>query len=110
LDAGKSIAELAQERGVDVQTIANALIAADTEYTNKLVADGHGIQAEADEWLAKLAENVNWFLDERLPVWEECGEFTDAPDRLMISAEVLIIDEYTIFFLILMQVKYYLNN
>ena len=75
-DAGKSIAELAQERGVDVQTIADALIAADTEYINKLVADGHLTQAEADEWLAELADEVNGFLNERFTGWEE-GEFEE---------------------------------
>jgi len=103
LDAGKSIAELAQERGVDVQTIADALIAADTEYINKLVADGQITQAEADEWLAELAEEVNGFLNESFAggedggEFEECGEFMDGPDWLTISAEALTLDETTLF-------------
>lgn len=97
LDAGKSIAEIAKERGVDVQTIANALIAADTEYTNKLVADGHVTQAEADESLAGLTESVNWFLDESVPVFEECGEFIYGPDWFTISTEALSVDQDTLF-------------
>ncbi len=102
LDAGKSIAELAQERGVDVQTIADALIAADTEFINKLVANGELTQAEADEWLTELAEEVNWFLNDSFAGWEdgdfeECGEGIDGPDWLTISAEALTLDEATLF-------------
>ena len=64
IDAGQSIADLAAANGVDVQTIIDALVAADTAAINKAVADGELTQEEADEWLQYLPQDAADFVNE----------------------------------------------
>ncbi|MEM7532839.1 MAG: hypothetical protein AAF639_11730 [Chloroflexota bacterium] len=58
LDAGKSIAEVAQANGVDPQTIIDALVAEEQAFIDELVADGEITAEEAGEWSAELAEMI----------------------------------------------------
>ena len=58
LQGGKSIAQVAQERNVDVQKVIDALVAAETAALDKAVADGVLTQAQADDRKANLAARV----------------------------------------------------
>jgi uncharacterized protein YidB (DUF937 family) len=48
---GKTIAELAQEKGVSTEAIVNAIVAAQKEMLDQAVAEGHLTQAQADALL-----------------------------------------------------------
>ena len=60
---GKTLATLASEKGVDVQTVIDALVADASTRLDQAVTDGKLTQAEADakkaELPAKMAERVN---------------------------------------------------
>lgn len=58
LQAGKTIAAVAQEKGVDVQKVIDATIAADTKAIDEALAAGRITQAQADERKAGLAAHV----------------------------------------------------
>ena len=64
LDGGQSLAEIAQAQGVEPQAVIDAIVAAEKESVAALVADGVLTQAEADEWLAGLDEEVRAFFQE----------------------------------------------
>jgi hypothetical protein len=58
LQAGKSIAEVAAEKNVAVDTIVEAVLAPRTERINELVANGQLTQEQADTMLAQMKANV----------------------------------------------------
>jgi polyhydroxyalkanoate synthesis regulator phasin len=58
LEDGKSIADVAAEQGVDVQTVIDALVAEAKAHLDERVADGDLTQAEADERLADITERI----------------------------------------------------
>lgn len=58
LQAGKTIAAVAQERGVDVQKVIDAIVAADTKAVDEAFAAGRITQAQADAKKAGLAAHV----------------------------------------------------
>jgi hypothetical protein len=58
LQAGKTIAQVAQERGVDPQTIVDAFIAIRAEILAEAVANGCITQEQADLMLEHLAEEA----------------------------------------------------
>jgi hypothetical protein len=58
LQAGKSIAEVAAEKGVDPQTIADAYLAQADEQLADAVANGDITQKQADAMLENVAEHV----------------------------------------------------
>jgi hypothetical protein len=58
LEAGKSVADVAEAKGVDLQGIIDAMVAADTAKTEAAVTAGTMTQAQADERLANLAQHV----------------------------------------------------
>ena len=58
LRAGKSIAQVAQERGVDVQVVIDARVTAHTERIDEAVAEGRLTEEQAAEKKAALAERV----------------------------------------------------
>lgn len=64
LQAGKSIADVAQEKNTSLDTIVEAIIAPRAERLNKLVTAGQLTQAEVDNRLANLRVDVidwlNW--------------------------------------------------
>lgn len=60
---GKSIADLAAEKGVDTQAIVDAIIADTQEHLNEAVADGRLTQERADWMLEQARENVPEMLE-----------------------------------------------
>lgn len=58
LDAGKSIAQVAESKNVDVQVVIDALVAKQQEHIAEHVAEGKLTQSEADEKLADLETRV----------------------------------------------------
>lgn len=58
LVAGKSIAQVAAEHNVDVDTVIDAMVAHITERLNTLVAEGRITQAQADARLATLRDHL----------------------------------------------------
>ncbi len=64
LEDGQSIAEIAQAHGVEPQAVIDAVVAAEKEFVDRLVAEGELTQEEADEWLAELDEEVRAFVEE----------------------------------------------
>lgn len=58
LEGGRSIADVAAERGVEKQAVVDALVAAATERIDAELADGRLTQAQADERKAELVERV----------------------------------------------------
>ncbi len=55
---GATLARVAEDRGVAVDTLVQALVAAEQERIAEAVADGRLTQAEADERLADLEQRV----------------------------------------------------
>lgn len=72
LQDGKSIANLAGEKGVDVQTIADTYLAQLSETLNEAVADGKLTQARADWMLEQATEQVQERLTEPFE-FDDCG-------------------------------------
>lgn len=63
LQAGKSIADVAGEKGVAVQTVVDAIVAELTTQVNAKVSDGTITQAQADEILADAPARVTDFVN-----------------------------------------------
>ena len=66
-EAGSTLAELAQEQGVERQALIDALVAAHQERLDAAVADGRLTQAEVDEKAADLQAHVTEMVDEEIP-------------------------------------------
>jgi hypothetical protein len=73
LQAGKTIAALAEEKGVDVQTIVDAFLAGRQEWLNQAVADGRLTQAQADQMLANMRTMVQQHVQGTLPFGGQGG-------------------------------------
>lgn len=58
LRAGKTVADLAAEQGVDLQTVTDAIVTEATEHLNAMVAAGYITQEQADAHLAYMRENM----------------------------------------------------
>ncbi len=67
---GKSIADVANEKGVDPQGIADAYLAQLTDNLNQAVQDGQITQKQADYMLEQAQEQV---LDQINGTWGDCG-------------------------------------
>jgi hypothetical protein len=67
LRSGKSVAQVAQAKGVDVKKVEDALVADATAQLAKLVASGKITQAQADKRLATLPERVHTFVNATHP-------------------------------------------
>ncbi len=65
LRAGKSIADVAKDKGVALDKIASAVIAAREETLKSAVAAGRVTQAQADTALATLKANITAHLSEK---------------------------------------------
>ena len=58
LEGGQTLAQVASDKGVNVQVVIDALVAERTTHINQEVTDGKLTQAEADQKLADLAQRV----------------------------------------------------
>lgn len=58
LDGGQTLAQVAADKGVNVQVVIDALVASATNHINEEVTSGEITQAEADQKLADLAQHV----------------------------------------------------
>lgn len=76
LEAGKTIADVAKVKGVELKTIVDAFIAPRAERLSELVADERITQEQADAMLAHMREEVEEHLEEAYPFScdGECGE------------------------------------
>ncbi len=99
LEAEKSIADIAIEKGVEVQKVIDAIVKAETEWINQAVTDGEITQEEADEWLKYLPEDAKAFVEEKGLIQEiDCEEDEcDFVDWFLVAAEAIGIDDDTLF-------------
>ena len=67
---GATLAQVAEDRGVAVDTVVQALVEAGRERIARAVTDGRLTQERADEWLAELEQRVSERVD---------AEFHDHP-------------------------------
>jgi hypothetical protein len=72
-EAGKSIATMATEKGIDVQTVIDALVADARAHLAQAVTDGKLTQAQADERSADLEEHITAFVNRTPPADGERG-------------------------------------
>lgn len=68
LQAGTTIAELAQEKGVDVQTVIDAFVAGRQEWLDEAVANGRLTQEQADQMLANMRDMAEQHVEGGLPL------------------------------------------
>ena len=68
LQGGKTVADLAQEKGVDLQTIVDAFMAARQEALNQAVTDGKITQEQADQMLENMGDMIEDHLSGELPM------------------------------------------
>jgi polyhydroxyalkanoate synthesis regulator phasin len=76
---GQTIAEIAEEQGVDVQDVIDDIVAAQRERLDEAVAEGHLTQEEADEFLAGAEERVTAFVNGELPDREDLPDLRELP-------------------------------
>ena len=67
LMAGKSIAQVADARGVAVQSVVDALVADATTVLNKAVEDGRITREQADARIASLPQRMQQFVERARP-------------------------------------------
>ncbi|MEY2476457.1 MAG: hypothetical protein QOG87_1772 [Actinomycetota bacterium] len=67
LQAGKTIAQVAQAENVDVQKVIDAMVAATNAHIDQAVADGRLTQAEADAKKADVVERTTTKVNEGRP-------------------------------------------
>jgi hypothetical protein len=58
LEGGQTLAQVAASKGVDVQVVIDAMVAAETTHINQGVTDGKLTQAQADQRLSTLTQHV----------------------------------------------------
>lgn len=58
LDGGQTLAQVASDKGVNVQVVIDALVASATNLINEKVTSGEMTQAQADAKLAELSQRV----------------------------------------------------
>jgi hypothetical protein len=63
LREGHSLQEIIEASGTDLDLIVGQAVSAETERVGQAVTDGSMTQAEADEWLAGLADRVSEMLE-----------------------------------------------
>ncbi len=67
LSQGKTLAEIAEERGVDPQAIVDAFVAQVEEALEQAVADGRLTREQAEDILARVTEHAQWLLYNPFP-------------------------------------------
>jgi polyhydroxyalkanoate synthesis regulator phasin len=79
LEDGRTIAELAEEQGVEVSDVVDAIMSAQRERLDQAVADGDLTQEEADRILAASEERVTAFVEGEVPPMPDMSELPDMP-------------------------------
>jgi polyhydroxyalkanoate synthesis regulator phasin len=79
LASGQTIADVAEEQGVDVQDVVDDIVAAQRERLDEAVAEGHLTQEEADEFLAGAEERVTAFVNGEPPDREDLPDLRELP-------------------------------
>jgi polyhydroxyalkanoate synthesis regulator phasin len=73
LSSGKTIAQVASDKGVDVQTVINAMAAQAKTHLDEEVASGEHTQAEADQKLADLTQRITDSVNNGMPARGDHG-------------------------------------
>ena len=81
LDGGKSIAQVAEAKGVDSQAVIDAMVAQANIAIDEMVAAGDLTQAEADEWRAELVDEITFEVN------------AVYPDPFLIAGQTIGVDE-----------------
>lgn len=80
-EAGTTLAELAQQQGVEVSTLIDALVAEAQEHIAEHVADGDLTQEKADERLAEIEQRITDRVNGVEPAAGERPAPGERPDR-----------------------------
>jgi len=70
LDNGQTLADVAKAQGVAQETVVDAIMVAEQNFIDEMLASGDLSQEEADEWATELREDAESFLTESWD-WEE---------------------------------------
>jgi uncharacterized protein YidB (DUF937 family) len=73
LQGGKSLADVAKEKGVDVSKVVDALVAQLKAHLDQEVAEGEHTQAEADQMLADARPRIEAFVNGTAPAGDGGG-------------------------------------
>jgi polyhydroxyalkanoate synthesis regulator phasin len=79
LEDGRTIAEIAEERGVDVQDVVDDIVAAQKERLDEAVAEGNLTQEEADAILAGAEDRATAFVNGDKPDPEDLPDLRGLP-------------------------------
>ena len=81
LESGKTLAQVAKDKGVSVDTLVSALVKAEKERIAKAVTDGKLTQAQADEQLADLTKRVTERVNRTRPTGGKGGRGDHGPGQ-----------------------------
>ncbi len=73
LEAGTTIAQVASDKGVDVQTVIDAMVAQAKTHLDEEVAAGEHTQEEADQKLADMTERITDSVNNGMPARGDHG-------------------------------------
>jgi hypothetical protein len=79
LEDGRTIAEIAEEQGVDVQDVVNDIVAAQRARLDEAVAEGHLTREDADDILAGAEERASAFVNGERPDPEDLPNLRGLP-------------------------------
>jgi transposase-like protein len=79
LEDGRTIAEIAEEHGVDVHQLMDDIVAAQRERLDEAVAEGDLTQEEADEILVGAVERATAFVNGEVPEPEDLPDLRELP-------------------------------
>ncbi|MEZ5139777.1 MAG: hypothetical protein R2711_13740 [Acidimicrobiales bacterium] len=80
LQDGKTLADVAEAKGVDQQTVIDAMVADLKAHLDEEVASGEHTQEEADQRLADATERITTMVTEGMPAGGPGGHGPGAPD------------------------------
>jgi uncharacterized protein YidB (DUF937 family) len=92
LEEGQTLAEIAKARGVDPQTIIDAILAAETGWIDEMVANGELTSEEAEVWKAKLEKAIRSFVEEGFPEFEDDDVPFEDIEWIAVAASTLEMD------------------
>lgn len=68
IDAGKSIADVASEKGIEKQVVIDALVDAESGLVHQMVEGGCLTNEEAENWINGLPEKMLQFVEEKTDI------------------------------------------